>query len=627
MEDAETERLFHQCDRGRKGYLTESDLKAVCPQLDNQDIAFIFASLDTDGSGKIEKDEFLHGFLATVARAEQSGCNGLASRASAREEVYESDGNSSRRQLRLETQNRNYAGYQEECYYSESDRERIDFSMPCQDEVIALYEQLQTTGMPQLLGKFERVVGKFCREIQGHKEENERLQHVYTNEKEMYNRRMEDIETEIDEQLLIAERKARLEERDRLEKEKEMMKEKMEMEMREMRDNIDRLQRVEALLEREGQRRGAANELRSQLHEISTENVELRRNMAENQLELAVIKSELAQTRADYDAKRMQLASEMERERAANSDSEQVHKQLQLLFDANRKLAETNETLRQALNKRKSIVHEFHLRSPSPRPSPQPFQSPTQERPSQILLSPTYSTRMSDEEADSGLAMGYESSDIDERTQQKVQFVTPEVVPSGAVAERTFRVVMCGDAAVGKSSLVNRIVNGQFLSNLPSTLGVDFHVKTVKHDGKVVALQLWDTAGQERFRSLCKSYFRRADGAILVYDVSSEQSFLRVRHWMETIQEAVERPIPIVLLANKSDLRDSGRAVISANQGSTLAAKMGVLFSETSALDGNNVDPVVHTLTREMLAVEDVEVKASGVVLTKGPPKKGGCCG
>ncbi|CAJ0577651.1 unnamed protein product, partial [Mesorhabditis spiculigera] len=594
MDDAETEKLFAQCDRGRKGYLTEGDLRAVCPQLDPQDIAFIFASLDTDGSGRIEKEEFVAGFFETLAKAEQHGCNGVMARASATEIVYESDVPNS---LVAEAVPHRRSPYLEDSYCSESDSQRIDFNMPCQDEVIALYSQLQDAGMPALLGKFERVVGKFCREINTHKEENERLQHIYHSEKEMYNRRMEDIESEIDEQLSIAEQKARQEERERLEKEKTAMREKMEMEMREMRDNIERLQRVEAMLERESQRKGAAIELRTQLHELSTEN---------------------AQTRADYDTKRMQLASEMERERASHSDSEQVHKQLQLLFDANRKLAETNESLRHALDRRKSIAHEFHLRSPSPAVTPGSRRP--MDRSAAQLFSPATFSRASDEE-DSGLAAGYESSDVDDRP------ILMQDVPSGATAERTFRVVMCGDAAVGKSSLVNRIVNGQFNNNLPSTLGVDFHVKTVCTEGKIVALQLWDTAGQERFRSLCKSYFRRADGAILVYDVSSEQSFLRVRHWMETIQEAVERPIPIVMLANKCDLRQAGRGEISATQGSSLASKMGVLFAETSALDGSNVEAVVHTLTKEMLAVEDVEVKASGVVLTKGPQKKNKCCG
>ncbi|KAK6762719.1 hypothetical protein RB195_023434 [Necator americanus] len=165
-------------------------------------------------------------------------------------------------------------------------------------------------------------------------------------------------------------------------------------------------------------------------------------------------------------------------------------------------------------------------------------------------------------------------------------------------AERTFRVVMCGEAAVGKSSLVMRLVSGKHCDNLPSTLGVDFYVKTVCVDGRNVALQLWDTAGQERFRSLCKSYFRRADGAILVYDVSSERSFIKVRDWIDTIKDSVERQIPVILVGNKCDLRHQFSEVVSNHEGATLAAKMGVLFMETSALDGSNVDGSMLALTR-----------------------------
>lgn len=139
-------------------------------------------------------------------------------------------------------------------------------------------------------------------------------------------------------------------------------------------------------------------------------------------------------------------------------------------------------------------------------------------------------------------------------------------------AERTFRIVMCGDAAVGKSSFVMRVIRKQFTNQLPSTLGVDFHVKTVNVDGRNVALQLWDTAGQERFRSLCKSYFRRADGAILVYDVCAEHSFLRVRGWIETIKESTERSIPIILVGNKVDMRHQTPGAVAHTDGASIAA-------------------------------------------------------
>ena len=101
--------------------------------------------------------------------------------------------------------------------------------------------------------------------------------------------------------------------------------------------------------------------------------------------------------------------------------------------------------------------------------------------------------------------------------------------------DRTYKVVFAGDAAVGKTSFINRITKGTFITNLSSTLGVDFQVKTIRVDERNVALQLWDTAGQERFRSVTRSYFRRADGVMLLYDVTNERSFLSVRQWIESI--------------------------------------------------------------------------------------------
>ena len=123
--------------------------------------------------------------------------------------------------------------------------------------------------------------------------------------------------------------------------------------------------------------------------------------------------------------------------------------------------------------------------------------------------------------------------------------------------DRTYKVVFAGDAAVGKTSFINRITKGIFLNNLSSTLGVDFQVKMLRVDERNIALQLWDTAGiwimieiwfmysslvfmtffpgQERFRSVTRSYFRRADGVMLLYDVTNEKSFLSVRQWIDAV--------------------------------------------------------------------------------------------
>ncbi|CAD6187354.1 unnamed protein product [Caenorhabditis auriculariae] len=624
MWSPEVEHLFALCDSEGKGFLTVDDLKKICPQLDDKDIAFIFKQLDIDKSGKIDKMEFCKGFEAAVSKGETNGLNGMQRRASISyddhipqilrdEQVFDSDAESTLRPNHLRVAD-------EDLYLSESDTNHsIDFAVPCQDEVLMLYEQLQSTGMPQLLRKFEKVVGSFYKEIKEKKHENERLQHICASEKEMYNRRMEEVEIELDQQLEMAERKAREEERQRLTKEKEEMRAHLTEELREMRQNIEHLQKMEHVLEKESEKLTHQKELNEKLKEVNQENAGLRKNLAENHLELAMIKSELAHVRANYDEKQNELLERRDQMSNANEESETLQKQLHLLFDANKKLHETNESLRDALDSRAAVLRQFNLRTPSPSvlsrdslATPQSSFSPASR-----LFSPVALHAISSDDIDTPLILD-DSHSHDEKTNAKDLIGIHE---ASGPAERTFRIVMCGDAAVGKSSFVMRVIRRQFTNQLPSTLGVDFHVKTVNVDGHNVALQLWDTAGQERFRSLCKSYFRRADGAILVYDVTAEHTLLRVRDWIDTIKESVERSIPIILVGNKCDLRRDGGGVAKAD-GASMAAAMGVLFMETSALDGSNIDNAMLALTRELMAVEDVEIRATGVVLSPREKQK-----
>ncbi|KAK6762726.1 hypothetical protein RB195_023439 [Necator americanus] len=234
------------------------------------------------------------------------------------------------------------------------------------DEVVLLYQQLQSAGIPQLLRKYERIVGSFYKEIKDQKDENQRLQHVFETEKDMYNKRMEEVELELDQQVMIAERKAREEERERLTKEKEEMKARMVEEMRTMQGNIERLQKMETVLEKEGQNLSHQKELQERLKEVCSENTELRRGLAENHLELAMIKSELAHVRAEYEHKQNELIQQKDQVSVVSQESENMHRQIQLLFEANKKLHDTNESLRDALDNRASVIKQFNLRTPSP---------------------------------------------------------------------------------------------------------------------------------------------------------------------------------------------------------------------------------------------------------------------
>merc|ERR1711997_746430 len=120
-----------------------------------------------------------------------------------------------------------------------------------------------------------------------------------------------------------------------------------------------------------------------------------------------------------------------------------------------------------------------------------------------------------------------------------------------------------------------------------ATIGVEFKTKLIEVDGKQFKLQLWDTAGMPRFKTFTLSYFRRAAGIILVYDVTSVTSVNNVKNWMHDIEEHADEGVKVMIVANKSD---SKKRVVSKDIGQTLAKKYGVDFIEVSAKNGDKVD-------------------------------------
>ncbi|XP_076347452.1 ras and EF-hand domain-containing protein-like isoform X2 [Tachypleus tridentatus] len=192
--------------------------------------------------------------------------------------------------------------------------------------------------------------------------------------------------------------------------------------------------------------------------------------------------------------------------------------------------------------------------------------------------------------------------------------------------DRTYKVVFIGDAAVGKTSMILRISKGMFFGNMTSTIGVDFQMKSLRVDSRNVAVQLWDTAGQERFRSITQSYFRKADGIMLVYDCTSEYSFLNVRQWMDAIDDVTSQRIPVMLVANKVDQREMVHGekshFVQTEDGEKLAKDFKALFAEVSAKTGYNVLKSLAVLARSMSEIEDLQMNNSGLSLKDLTSKK-----
>ena len=125
-----------------------------------------------------------------------------------------------------------------------------------------------------------------------------------------------------------------------------------------------------------------------------------------------------------------------------------------------------------------------------------------------------------------------------------------------SVPERVFKVIFIGDSSVGKSSLITRFCTGKFRPGLKSTIGVDFHTKSISVEEQTVCLQCWDTAGQERYRSITRQYFRKADAVVIVYDITSEKSFLNAQQWMESAVDGAGEWATLMLVGNKLDLAE-----------------------------------------------------------------------
>lgn len=128
----------------------------------------------------------------------------------------------------------------------------------------------------------------------------------------------------------------------------------------------------------------------------------------------------------------------------------------------------------------------------------------------------------------------------------------PLPTPSGAYST-TFKLLVVGDAGVGKTCLITRFVDDVFSSTCKSTIGVDFKATTMEMDGKAVQLQVWDTAGQERFRALTTSYYRGAHGVILVYDVTEQASFDHLASWIKDVDLYSGEEVTKLLIGNKDD--------------------------------------------------------------------------
>jgi len=168
---------------------------------------------------------------------------------------------------------------------------------------------------------------------------------------------------------------------------------------------------------------------------------------------------------------------------------------------------------------------------------------------------------------------------------------------------RLWKIVLIGDGAVGKTSLRKRYLGEGFETDYLSTMGADFALYDTTVKETHIRWQIWDLAGQPVFKDVVKAYYTKVFGGILVYDITRHQTFKNVEKWLNDIRENSkrDRDVPVILLANKSDLREEGTETVSTDEGKALADRLGLNFIETSAKTGEGVQAAFNQLGTKIL--------------------------
>jgi len=167
-----------------------------------------------------------------------------------------------------------------------------------------------------------------------------------------------------------------------------------------------------------------------------------------------------------------------------------------------------------------------------------------------------------------------------------------------------FKILAMGESSDGKLAFLLRFTDDTFTATHLTTIGWDFKIKIMNFENKIVKLQIWDKAGEERFRTITKTYYKGINGIILMYDITDQNSFKNIRHWIKQIEEHGDNSVRKVLVGLKCDRPDR---VVTEEEGKKLAKEYNIGFFETSAKTNKNVVEVFNYLVKEMIMEKEGE--------------------
>jgi small GTP-binding protein len=195
------------------------------------------------------------------------------------------------------------------------------------------------------------------------------------------------------------------------------------------------------------------------------------------------------------------------------------------------------------------------------------------------------------------------------------------------------KLIVIGDSGVGKTNIIKRYISNTFTIDTKSTVGVEFFTKTFKINEDILKLEIWDTAGQERYKAITSAYYRGSRGALIVYDISRIETYNNVDKWITELKEKVEGSFKLLLIGNKSDLKEERK--MSIETAMHKARQLNIPLMETSAFDSTNIKKAFETILKEMYKdfkkekfnyKKEKTNKSEGVNLEVENQKENGCC-
>ncbi|KAJ3228319.1 GTP-binding protein [Clydaea vesicula] len=194
------------------------------------------------------------------------------------------------------------------------------------------------------------------------------------------------------------------------------------------------------------------------------------------------------------------------------------------------------------------------------------------------------------------------------------------------------KLLIIGESGAGKSSILLRFIDDSFSHSFITTIGIDFKIKTVEIDGKLIKLQIWDTAGQERFRNITNAYYRGAMGIFIVYDVTDRKSFESLNEWKRNVEKLSTKDVTVILIGNKCDMESDRK--ISIEEGRAKANEFNCNFFETSSKNNIGIEEAFLTMAKDIYyrtkaSEEDaIQLKKENVITLSNEKstKTSGCC-